>query len=152
MTAVMSPAQRAGRLASERAWNRQVDDSAGPAACWPWRGAPTPDGYGRFGKSPQMAHCVAYERAVGPIPKNLVIDHLCRNRICVNPAHLQPVRQRTNLLRSPLTLPSQNLAKTHCPRGHEYTPINTYLRVKPGGLQARECRTCRRMAGRRAAA
>lgn len=129
-----------------------IDASGGLAACWPWCGWQTRDGYGRYGDPAVMAHHVTYETAVGPIPGHLEIDHLCRNRICVNPTHLEPVTARTNLLRSPFTLPSINAAKTHCPRGHEYTPENTYLRIKPKGLTARECRTCRGMTGRRAAA
>jgi hypothetical protein len=122
----------------------QVDDTSGPGVCWQWRGVPDRDGYGTFGRRPQRrAHRVAYELAVGPIPTGLVIDHLCGNRICVNPAHMEPVTQRTNILRSPNTMPNRNAAKTRCPRGHAYSPENTY--VRPTGT-GRDCRTSKRLA------
>ncbi|NED52837.1 HNH endonuclease, partial [Micromonospora aurantiaca] len=67
-----------------------------------------------------------------------VTDHLCRNRACVNVTHLEIVTNRINILRGE-TLQAANAAKTHCIRGHEFTPENTY--VKNGG---RDCRTCAR--------
>lgn len=142
---------------SLRAFVAQVDTTAGPHGCWMWRGHQTPDGYGQFGRPPRRAHRVAYELMVRPIPAGLRIDHRCHNndescpggvacphRLCVNPAHLEPVTQRENLLRSRHTMPHRNAAKTHCPQGHPYTPENTYQTVTAKGRQRRECRTCRR--------
>lgn len=82
-----------------------------------------------------MAHRYSYTRYVGPIPEGLVIDHLCRRKACVNPRHLEAVTQQQNLHRSPLF----GIHKTHCPRGHEYTPENTYW-----GTGWRSCLACRR--------
>lgn len=131
------------------------------ASCWVWTAATDKDGYGRFyrdAKSPRhVAHRFAYEAMVGPIPDGLQIDHLCRNTSCVNPAHLEPVTLDENVRRAwevrergtpaPLRLclpdptsPWANARKTHCKRGHEFTPENTIL--IPTG---RCCRTCKNM-------
>lgn len=116
--------------------------------CWQWVGAVAPNGYGRIyshvttkGKYfVAMAHRVAYELARAPIPNGHQIDHLCRNRACVNPAHLEPVSQRENLLRG-ATIPARRAAQTHCIHGHEFTPENTYRRKGDG---VRQCKTCNR--------
>jgi hypothetical protein len=92
----------------------------------------------RDGKRNQFAHRLAYELFVGPIPEGQTIDHLCRNRPCVNPGHLEVVDMRTNLLRGSSPT-AQNARKTHCKHGHEFTPENTAL--KQG--RYRICRTCR---------
>jgi hypothetical protein len=107
-------------------------------ACWEWTGYGV-DGYGRFWLDGRdvMAHRVSYEWLIGPIPDGLQIDHLCRNRRCVNPAHMEPVTPRTNVLRG-VSLQAQNALKTECPRGHTYDAVNTY--VSPTG--GRYCRTC----------
>lgn len=91
-------------------------------ACWLWNSVIKENGYGQFwveGRYVQ-AHRFAYELARGPIPAGLSIDHLCRERACVNPSHLEPVTTRENLRRSPHTVNSINAAKTTCPRGHAY--------------------------------
>lgn len=75
--------------------------------CWEWIASLKPNGYGQFSPRPgrvAYAHRYAYELLVGPIPTGADLDHLCRNRRCVNPDHLDPVDRRTNLLRSPITL------------------------------------------------
>jgi hypothetical protein len=113
---------------------RRIDASGD---CWMWLGPTERGGYGMvtFKGRGAIAHRVTYELLVGPIPEGLYLDHLCRVRACVNPAHLEPVTQAENNRRA-------GLAKTHCINGHEYTPENTYRR--PRGV--RECRTCRALA------
>ena len=107
-------------------------------ACWLWTKSFSPNGYGVMkidGKNVK-AHRLSYELFVGSIPDGLELDHLCRVRHCVNPAHLEAVTHRENVLRgnSP---PSRNARKTHCLRGHEFTPENT-MAIKGG----RACRAC----------
>lgn len=104
--------------------------------CWEWAGHRNVDGYGK--SKGRLAHRVAYELEVGPIPDGLTLDHLCRNRACVRPSHLEPVSLLENIRRSPDTEASKNAAKTHCPQGHAYTEEN--IGRKSNG--ARSCRTC----------
>jgi hypothetical protein len=118
--------------------------------CWLWTGATTASGYGNIMVSSQggkktyrAAHRVSYELLVGQIPGKLSLDHLCRNRRCVNPQHLEPVTQRVNLLRG-VGLTATNASKEHCLRGHEYTPNNTVVWIDKRGSITRKCRTCRR--------
>lgn len=124
----------------ERFWNK-VDKSGD---CWEWQATKTRSGYGHFrvGNKLVSAHRFAYELEIGKIPDGLVIDHLCRNRSCVNPKHLEPVTSKINSLRGI----NHNTAKTHCPNGHEYNETNT--RITPNGK--RKCRICHKMSeGRR---
>lgn len=110
--------------------------------CIEWTGALTSTGYGSFYAAPGEyipAHRWAYTQSKGEIPKGMQLDHLCRNRSCVNPDHLEPVTVRENLLRGN-TVTARNRAVTHCPAGHEYTPENTY--VAPGSPGNRHCKTC----------
>ena len=108
-------------------------------ACWIFTGARTDRGYGVIpvARTSVRAHRVTYEHFVGPIPAGLVLDHLCRNTSCVNPDHLEAVTQRENVLRGNAPT-AANARKTHCIRGHEFTPENTY--AKKGG--GRACRRC----------
>jgi hypothetical protein len=111
--------------------------------CWEWTGPQNKGGYGRDtsgprGSVPRPAVHVAWEYLVGPVPAGLQPDHLCRNRLCVNPDHIEWVPGRINNNRG--GSPSANNArKTHCSKGHKFTPENTY--TLPNG--ARSCRICR---------
>ena len=121
--------------------------------CWLWQGGLTYQGYGRVyvNNRDLRAHRFAYELLIGEVPEGLVLDHLCRVRNCVNPAHLEPVTDRVNALRG--IGPAASLAAaTHCQRGHELSGNNLLLEPRPNrsiGVQ-RRCRTCRRNAERNA--
>lgn len=115
-------------------------------SCWLWQGAKVKGGYGVIGVAPnttRLAHRVMYELHFGTIPEGLTIDHLCANPSCVNPAHLEAVTQRENVLRGK-TLASQNALKTHCKNGHQFGE-NTRI----GRNGNRICRICERSRGAR---
>lgn len=109
------------------------------AGCWNWTQCRNTDGYGVVGRNRRRypAHRYAWTLLRGPIPDGMELDHLCRNRGCVNPDHLEPVTHTENILRgdSPQAI---NSRKTHCIRGHEFTEANTYT------YKGRHCRTCQR--------
>src|SRR5262245_53039429 len=99
-----------------------IDETTG---CWIWQRGLFTNGYGQasFTRRPgrsKRAHRVSYEAFVGPVPDDLVIDHLCRNKLCCNPEHLEPVTSRENAMRSPLTPSAQNAARERCFRCGEY--------------------------------
>lgn len=110
----------------ERFWAK-VDKTE---TCWLWTAGRNRDGYGLFSSQrggQRSAHRIAYEWERGPIPDGLQIDHLCRVTSCVNPAHLEAVTGRVNMLRG-FAPPAINARKTHCINGHEFTPENTFGR------------------------
>lgn len=138
-----------------RLWARV--DKAGPVPerrpdlgpCWLWTGGADHKGYGQLVPEGARdvtvrAHRFIYELVVGPVDASLEMDHLCRNRRCVNPAHLEPVTRRENMLRGE-SFAAKNAVKTHCVHGHPFDAENTFTR--PGGR--RGCRACRREIDRR---
>lgn len=115
--------------------------------CWEWIASLNgKSGYGTLNVRGRatLAHRASYEEFVGPIPEGHEIDHLCRNRKCINPEHLEPVTSSENHRRSPTDKASIHAKKTHCPKGHEYTPENTWMQPqwKYPHRFARVCRTC----------
>ena len=114
--------------------------------CWVWQAQLDSRGYGRIksdGK-PRFAHRVAYEQLVGPIPDGLELDHLCRVTSCVNPAHMEPVTHRVNMLRG-VNQVARYAVTTVCVEGHPLTGPNLY--VTPDGR--RQCKSCRAAAWQR---
>lgn len=140
------PLPRINLTLEERFWPKVVRRSSG---CWVWAGSRNKGGYGHLGLPPNgqrqgMAHRVAYELLVGPIPDGLELDHLCRYTSCVNPAHLQPVTHKINIERATWACAKAHRAKTHCPQGHPYSGDNLAMY---GGKRC--CRTCMRASNRR---
>ena len=105
--------------------------------CWLWTRSVNSSGYGQsfINGERRVVHRIAYELLVGPIPAGLQLDHLCRVRTCVNPAHLEPVTQHQNMARGLWAM------RTHCPSGHAYDDTNTN-RYRG----RRYCRACHRKA------
>lgn len=128
----------------ERFWAK-VNKTEG---CWLWTGYST-SGYGYLRWGPQEnqqfegAHRYAYTKLRGPIPEGLVLDHLCRTPLCVNPDHLEVVTNAVNVLRG-MSPPARNARKTHCKRGHEFTAENT----RWSSRGHRSCKSCDRDAAR----
>lgn len=134
-----------------RFWSKVAPQEDG---CWLWTAGCYASGYGQFSWAAARggAHRIALAVLVGPIPAGLDVDHgchtrdcpgrpVCQHRRCVNPAHLQAMTRRENLLRGK-TLPASQALRTECPRGHRYTPANTYNPNPGRGSVARACRTC----------
>ena len=141
----VKPKPRKPDTTPRRFWGKVTGDDF--TTCWEWTAYRDQNGYGRFNiggraGSTHMAHRVAYELLIGPVPNGLELDHLCRNRACVNPWHLDPV---THLVNSRRGIAGQVNAErqraiTHCPEGHPYDGQNTTLRSSG----ARRCKTCSR--------
>jgi hypothetical protein len=106
-----------------------------PSCCWTLRGYHDPNGYAYFLQ--KVAHRVSFELLIGDIPADMVIDHLCRNPSCINPDHMEVITNGLNVLRG-YGSPARNKRKTHCQRGHEFTPENTIIR-RSGYRKCREC-------------
>ena len=115
------------------------------SGCWLWIGHLSKNGYGKLRVKnnsrwqTQYAHRISYQTFVCEIPNGLDLDHICRVRSCINPAHLEPVSRSTNLARSPLM--NRQKIKTSCPKGHIYSGVN--LRGQ------RICHECQRIAQQR---
>ncbi len=118
-----------------------------PDGCWRWIGYVSPDGYGRYStgypaRRDTMAHRIAYVEWVSPIPKGMTIDHLCRVRSCVNPAHMEMTTFQVNIDRRDTTnIGARNREKTHCPKGHPLDEANTMVEINKSGRH-RKCRIC----------
>ena len=120
----------------QRVIDRVLDNIDVIGNCWVSRYS-GPHGYARVGWSTAgkhrmaLVHRVAYEHYHGPIPGDMTVDHTCKTRACINPAHLRLLTASEN------SADNGNAYKTHCPKGHPYSPENTYF-------NKRGCRVCRR--------
>lgn len=124
-------------LAHSKRWNN----------CLVWQLSGLAKGYGQIWVGPgkghmRLAHRISYELWVGPIPEGWEIDHLCKNKACIEPTHLEAVSREEHQRRTDQG--AFNLAKTQCPEGHAYDETNTYRH----GTR-RHCKTCRRARVRR---
>ena len=136
------------RPVAERFWEKVNKD--GPAmnkelgSCWLWTSSITGHGYGYFwtGAANRPAHLWLYEHINGVVPPGLELDHLCAVKPCVRPSHIEAVTHRVNCIRADAG--ANMRIKTHCPRGHEYDEVNTYIKANDGG---RDCRICTRRRG-----
>lgn len=120
-----------------RFWTKvQPEPNSG---CWLWTAATTKNGYAKLGIGGRTrnAHGLAYEAFVGPVPDGLELDHKCRTRCCVNPLHLEAISHADNVRRGEANVGRWQSAKTHCPHGHPFDAVNTYL--YRGG---RRCKAC----------
>lgn len=115
------------------------------SGCWIWMGSVHKNGYGMLSHDGRhdWAHRHFYRYFIGEIQKELTIDHLCRNRQCVNPKHLDVVTHHENIMRSPIAVAAINARKTHCVHGHSLA--DAYRTKK----NHRRCRTCTNAAQRR---
>lgn len=121
--------------------NRIENNSRKIGGCWVWQRSFYNSGYPRTSINTKSvsAHRASYEVFKGAIPKDLQIDHLCRNKTCVNPDHLEAVTARINTLRAPNAIATINSLKTHCLRGHEFSIQNTYSRKDRNERMCKKC-------------
>jgi len=136
--------KRTRRPVDERFWEKVAQDDE----CWRWTGAIGSHGYGNFWDSERYvrAHRWAYTSLRGEIPDELMIDHLCRNRWCVNPWHLEPVTCSVNLERIPRDVRDAAFRPERCKSGHLLDEANTYVQKKTGYRYCRTCQAARRRA------
>ena len=111
--------------------------------CWLWNGSMYQNGYGKYGRRGIMAHRIFYTLFRERVPEDMSLDHLCRNRKCVNPDHLEIVTFLENVMRGD-SQHAINARKSHCKQGHEFTSDNTYVPPKRPGR--RHCQECIRIA------
>lgn len=119
---------------------RQLFVEDNETGCWNWARVMEKKGYGKYKK--EYAHRFMYKTIKGEIPEGLVIDHRCRNKRCVNPDHLEPVRQRENVMRGE-SITALNVQKETCSRGHWLGGDNIRIVVKPDAVR-RQCKACDR--------
>lgn len=123
-------------------------------SCWIWTASTMRGGYGQISEGGRAkrknlkAHRWSYEQANGPIPKGLVIDHLCRVRLCVRPDHMEAVTSAVNCYRGKSPA-SDNALKIQCLRGHEFDDLNTRYSISKTGEIRRVCRECMRIRDRK---
>lgn len=112
--------------------------------CWEWQGAILSNGYGglTINLRSYKAHRVSYDLFNGNLSNKLLIDHTCRNRLCVNPDHLRQVTDKVNVTENSISIPYLNSIKSHCQKGHEFTHENTKME-KWGSRRCRECEKLR---------
>lgn len=127
---------------AERFWIKV--NKAGAEECWPWVGGFDAYGYGSFndGQKTVKSHRFAYEQLIGNLSAGLSLDHLCRNRACVNPHHMEQVTRGENVLRSPINITAINARKTHCNNGHSLS--DAYVDKTKGWRKCRQCHSERR--------